>query len=52
MGIRMQPGGLHLIGLLSTLGYANALDEIGGCVARLKVLATFPRPRWAPNRSA
>jgi hypothetical protein len=40
-----EPNPYEALGLPSTLDYANALDEIGGWGANLKVLAPFPRPR-------
>jgi hypothetical protein len=40
-----EPNPYEALGLPSTLDYGNALDEIGGWGAHLKVLAPFPRPR-------
>jgi hypothetical protein len=40
-----EPNPYTALGLPPTLDYANALDEIGGWGAHLKVLARFPRPR-------
>jgi hypothetical protein len=40
-----EPNPYTALGLPPTLDYGNALDEIGGWGAHLKVLAPFPRPR-------
>lgn len=40
-----EPNPYEALGLPPTLDYGNALDEIGGWGAHLKVLAPFPRPR-------
>jgi hypothetical protein len=40
-----EPNPYEALGLQPTLDYGNALDEIGGWGAHLKVLPPFPRPR-------
>ena len=40
-----KPNPYTALGLPPTLDYGNALDEIGGWGAHLRVLAPFPRPR-------